>query len=184
MYRQDMVGFVTPADINKMPVRIYLFNLMADLETALASAIHAHFGGDDQAILELLGPIDDVKEIQEQSPSMRSQELDLGVIQQLNLSHLEKILKKTPALHKAIGFNSGSHVDDTHSGLVQLRNSIAHSVRPLLLAHHEMPRLFERIQRAREILDWLSRYAESHRDVHLPLRQSLSEYPTEKGSRE
>ena len=43
LHGQTVVGLVTPADFNKMPARIYFYNLIGKLEIELADLATGHF---------------------------------------------------------------------------------------------------------------------------------------------
>lgn len=173
IYGQDTVGLVSLADINKMPTRIYLFNLVAELETALAAAISAYVRGEDEVVLRVLEKPEIVRNYVAMAPSMRGQDLDIGILQQLNLSDLVNFLRKTPELYQAIGFASGNHVKVRLNGLVELRHRVAHAVRPLVTSSDEIAEVSKRIQEGRAVLDWLAQYAKTRAEVTLPLQLSL-----------
>lgn len=105
---------------------------------------------------------------------MRSQDLDIGILQQLYLSDLVKFLRKSPDLYQAIGFKSAGDVEKRLNGLVHLRNSVAHPVRPLVMSSGEMANVSRHIQQGREVLAWLAQYAETRGDVTIPLQRSAS----------
>ena len=164
VYRQDPVGFVTTADINKLPTRVYLYNLIAELEIKLATVIHTHFEGDDRAILERLPQSKTIEDIEEVSPSMRNAGFYVGVIQQLYISDLANILRKTPDLYRAVGFESGHKVDDVLGGLVDLRNKAAHPVKPLLKSSRGVRDLADDIQGIHRTLALIDEYAGTQQD--------------------
>ncbi len=156
--RQEVVGVVTIADINKMPARTYLYNLIAELEVKLAAAIHHHYDGDDVAVLDLLGKTETTQTIRAMSPSMRTTGVDIGALQLLTLSDLVNVLAKTRALFEEMDFRSRSHVEDQLNGIASYRNNVMHSVRPLLTTSHEVKKLRDRIRRAQEAVSTIDKY--------------------------
>lgn len=171
IFGQDMVGLVTLADINKMPTRIYLFNLVAELETALAAAISGYVDGEDEKVLTVLEKSEIVREYGAMTPSMRSQDLDISILQQLNLSDLVNFLRKTPALYQAIGFKSAGDVERRLNGLVHLRNRVAHPVRPLVISSDELARVSSRIQEVAKF--WSGSHSMQKRAAMLLFRCSV-----------
>ena len=53
-HRQEVVGLVTPADINKLPARVYVYNLIGELELGLANRVRRHFANGSDKLLQAL----------------------------------------------------------------------------------------------------------------------------------
>jgi len=158
LFGQKVIGLVTVADINKMPARIYLYNLIAELETKLAAAIYEHYNGDDNAVLAKLGKTETTETIRAINPSMQTTGVDIGALQLLTLSDLVNVLAKTRDLFQDIGFRSRNHVEDRLNGIVNYRNNVMHSVRPLLTTSREVMELRDLIRRAQETISTIDKY--------------------------
>lgn len=52
--RQEVIGLVTPADLNKPPSRVYFYHLIGAIEIALGAWVQRRFKGQPHEILALL----------------------------------------------------------------------------------------------------------------------------------
>jgi len=52
--KQEIVGIVTPADLNKIPSRMYFYNLVGELEVELVGILRDHFNMKEKLLLESL----------------------------------------------------------------------------------------------------------------------------------
>lgn len=155
LYRQEAIGIVTPADLNKMPVRIYIYNLLGELELALADLIRNQFDNTKES-LELLSD-KRRKEIEDEIGKLEQGNTDVAPVQLLNLSDLINIVCKDKELHRMLDFNSKSACEKSLNGLVHLRNRIMHTVRPLLeQLPKDLVKQHERINRVKELLELLA----------------------------
>jgi hypothetical protein len=152
LHRQEVVGLVTPADLNKMPARVYVYNLIGELELALASRIRARFSSEANQLLQSLSKkrretlVNQIDELVEGN-------VDVDPVQLLRLSDLINVVAKDPALRTELGFTSRKATEKALNGLNDLRNQTMHLVRPLLeRVPEDLRKLQERISRAREVL--------------------------------
>jgi hypothetical protein len=155
-HRQDVVGLVTPADFNKLPARIYVYNLVGELELALASCIRNHFGEDSERILQRLSK-GRRHDLEEDHGELIHGNVDIDVVQLLDLSDLVNIVIKRKELREELGFPSGNQAKNALNSLVDLRNRTMHLVRPLLeRIPEDLLRLDDRLRRAECILQRLN----------------------------
>lgn len=54
LHRQEVIGLVTPADLNKLPARVYVYNLIGELELKLAALVQTHFRSDQARFRQAL----------------------------------------------------------------------------------------------------------------------------------
>lgn len=152
LHRQDVVGLITPADLNKMPARVYFYYLIGEVEVALAARVEDHFEANESALLECFSE-DRRETLPEQWSAMVEGNADVEIIQTLYLSDLVTAVAKTPNLRSALGFRSRKQTENALGGLVELRHRIMHLVRPLLEeVPEDLSALLDRAARANEVL--------------------------------
>jgi hypothetical protein len=141
--RQDVVGLVTPADLNKLPVRVYLYFLIGEVELALTVQIRSHFAAVPEEALQMLSA-KRRRELEEQIADLTEQNIGVDPVQLLRLSDVINIAAKHEPLRSQLGFASRRAVEKALGGLNDLRNRTMHPVRPLLA---RLPEDMERLQR-------------------------------------
>ncbi len=142
-WRQDVVGLVTPADLNKLPARIYLYHLIGEVELALALRIRSHFADDPSQLLHMLSE-KRRKELEDYLSVLAEGNVDVDPMQLLRLSDVINIAAKHETLRAELGFSSRRATENALGGLNDLRNRTMHPVRPLL---ERIPEDLERLQR-------------------------------------
>ncbi len=152
-YRQEVIGIVTPADLNKLPARTYFYNLLAELEMTIAEIVRRQYDTEQDAILTLLDRQDEIDTIKAQ---MAASDLSIDIVHSLNLSDLVNLARKDETFRQSLGFPTPKQVEKHMNGLVYLRNDIMHPVRLILDDYTGIEKLNERIQRALEILNRLT----------------------------
>lgn len=151
IHGQSVVGIVTPADLNKLPARIYIYNLIGELELGLANLIRHQI--DNQQ--DMLSPLsyDRQTNLQEEIDELISGNVDVDPVQLFYLSDLVNVVVNTDQLRMKLGFSSRKEAEKTLNGLVHMRNSIMHLVRPLLKRIPEdLIKQYVRVQRIEMIL--------------------------------
>ena len=152
-FRQEVIGIVTPADLNKLPARTYFYNLLAELEMTIAEIVRRQYGTKQDNILNLLGKQDELDEIKQK---MAESDLSIDIVHWLDLSDLVNLACKNDILRKSLGFPSAKQVGKKMNGLVDMRHDIMHPVRLILDDYTGIERLNERIQRTLTILNRLT----------------------------
>jgi hypothetical protein len=151
-HKQDVIGLVSPADLNKLPARVFIYNLIGELELGLAYLIGSHFNDESDSLIKLLST-DRQKELHEIRKDLVSGNADVELLQQMYLSELINIIAKQPELRKSLGFSSRKSAENYLNGLNSLRDQTMHFVRPLLQnIPADLEKLHERIKRVEEIL--------------------------------
>ena len=133
LHNQDVVGIVTPADLNKLPVRVYLYGLLSRLEMGLEHLIRSRHpsSADQLELLRLLGA-EQRQKLQGTYNEQRQAGVDIDLIELLYLTDLIKIVRGRQALWTALGFAAETECRCELDGLIDLRRPVMHSVRPLL----------------------------------------------------
>jgi hypothetical protein len=153
LHKQDVIGLVSPADLNKLPARVYIYNLIGELELALMELIKSQFSYREESIIDLLGETRCAK-LQDISKDLEEGNADVGLIQQLYLSDLIEIVVKDQNLRIILGFASRNKAKDYLGGLNELRHRTMHLVKPLLeKVPEDLDKLHQRVNRAMEILE-------------------------------
>jgi hypothetical protein len=142
-HRQDVVGLFTPADLNKLQVRVYLYFLIGEVELALTMQIRRHFATMPEQALQMLSAKRQ-RELEEQIAGLTEQNIGVDPAQLLRLSDVINIAAKHEPLRSQLGFTSRRSVEKALGGLNDLRNRTMHPVRPLLV---RVPEDLERLQR-------------------------------------
>lgn len=151
LHRQDVIGLVSPADLNKLPARVFIYNLIGELELGLTHLIASQFGNRGDSLIELLSA-DRQEELREIRDELLSGNADVDLLQYLYLSDLINIIAKQPELRKSLGFSSRKSAENYLNGLNYLRNQTMHFVRPLLQnVPEDLDKLHQRIERVEEI---------------------------------
>lgn len=150
LHCQEIVGLVTPADLNKLPVRVYVYNLIGELELRLAGVVQNYCGNDLDKLCRALGE-KRWKELVKKSKQMKKGNVDINPVQLLYLRDLLYLIITQPIVLNKLGLSSDLLLD-----LNNLRNQTMHLVRPLLEQPPEdLTKLHERVQRIEDILQYL-----------------------------
>jgi hypothetical protein len=153
LQRQEIVGVVTPADLNKMPARAYLYHIIGRLETMLSNWIDRELQPDE--ITATLSKKRREKVIENHSRLVEGN-VDVKIIETLYLSDLISIVEKRQNLREKLGYPSRNAANRDLGGLNGLRNKAMHPVNPILRTLPEdLVKLHERVLRTREVLEKL-----------------------------
>jgi hypothetical protein len=124
-------GIVSPADLNKVACRTYLFTLIGELEYLLGVLIRHRFSGvPEEKVIDLLSKQKQAK-LREEHQRMQSEGMDIGYIDILSLADIVNIVAKDKTLRERLGYQSRKQVEEDLNGLVHLRNDVAHPVRKM-----------------------------------------------------
>jgi hypothetical protein len=146
---QDVIGLVTPIDLNKLSARTYFYNLIADMEMQLARTIAQHFP-HPRDILAFIHREDRREHIQR---IIEDSELELEAIHTLYIREFSDIIQGEEKLRGQLGFKSKNQVEKYFGGIIDLRNAIMHPTRPILDNDHGIQQLHRRLERIAHLLD-------------------------------
>lgn len=151
-YRDQIVGILTPADLNKLPARTYIYSLIGDVELMLSELIRNETGISNDEILNAIGA-ERSGYILQKLNELQNQNVDIEIIQLLYLSDMISVIQKTPVLRERLGFSSRSNAMNGLSGINDLRNKTMHLVNPILVNMPEdLISLRKRLKRIESIL--------------------------------
>lgn len=123
LYGRHIVGIITKADINKPPVRIYLFGIISLFEMHLNSWINYYYPGDTWELEVPEKRINDAHDTYEQR---KGNNQDLSLLECLQLCDKRDLLAKSESFRKE--FNISKIKFDLFVKRVEkVRNEIAHS---------------------------------------------------------
>jgi hypothetical protein len=158
--RNEVIGLVTPADLNKLPARAYIYNLIGELETVLATIIRAHFG---ENISEMIGKLSEKRQngVRQRQAELEQGNADVELVETFFLSDLITIVEKTAELQQKLGLPSRSKTEKLFSGINVIRTQTMHLVKPLLVnVPQDLETLQDRIKRIKDILNQLAQQPE------------------------
>jgi hypothetical protein len=156
----EVIGVVTPADLNKIAARAFVHQLVGGLEGALAAVLAREFEGKLDEMKSLLSPARR-KALADQERKARAGDVIIDVTQMLYLPDLLDIVSESRALRTLLGFGSAKEAKQLYSGLVDLRMRTMHPLRSLLEYQHELPRVHSWIRRALDALMLLEKALEA-----------------------
>jgi hypothetical protein len=155
LYCHDVIGLVTPADLNKLPSRAYVYNLIGELEMGLADLIHIEYGQGVSDFLKLLSK-DRRSDLDALQANMSEGNADVDPLQSLYLSDLITIVEKDVRLRARLGLSSRNAAEKIFSGINDLRKQTMHLVCPLLVkVPDDLLTLQNRMERSMAILEKL-----------------------------
>lgn len=157
--RQEVIGLVSPADLNKLPARAYFYNLIGELEIGLARLIRQECESSPNLVVQSLTPKRQV-EMEKTKADLAKGNAEVDLLEFLYLAELIGILEKKPELRQRLNLGSRNKAEKMFSGINDLRTQTMHLVRPLLTRiPQDLDTLQGRLLRIYEILDRLEQQA-------------------------
>ncbi|HEX2765650.1 MAG TPA: hypothetical protein VHR55_03305 [Candidatus Limnocylindria bacterium] len=118
-----LAGFVTPSDLNKQPVRVHFYLLLADLEMTMASVARETLD-DPRVAVNFLSPRRRAKALGQWNAS-RKENIDADVLTAFQFSDLVSLVGKA-ALHGRFGQPTKTKWLRATSGLTRFRDQVMH----------------------------------------------------------
>ncbi|MFU8874357.1 CBS domain-containing protein [Micromonospora sp. SL4-19] len=126
----DIVGIVSPADLNKQPARTYFYLLVSTLELTLAERTRGFFDDQDKA-LELLRE-SRRERIRERLAAEARDDVVADVVAAMDFTDLMNVVKKTEPIRSGFGsYSAGQWEKEVSAPLINLRHDVMHTVRTL-----------------------------------------------------
>jgi len=151
--KKEIIGIVSPADLNKSQARVFIYHLIGELELEFSYLVKSKYRDNSEAILSFLKKRrrDDLVKNNSELIDGNSQ---IDIIQQLYLSDFVDIICKDQSLREFLGYTSKTKASDSLGGLNELRNRTMHVVKPLITTIPDgLDELQERIFRIKKILE-------------------------------
>jgi hypothetical protein len=118
-----LAGFVTPSDLNKQPVRVHFYLLLADLEMTMASVAREALGDPGDAVT-FLSEGRRAKALDQWNAS-RDQNIDADVLTAFQFPDLITLIAKA-SLHDRFGHSTKNQWLKATSGLTKFRDQVMH----------------------------------------------------------
>jgi hypothetical protein len=145
---KPVVGLISIVNLNCRQVKVFLFNLIAELELVLTVLVARHLS--DAALLAMAeSRTGDFAISRNYYEKAKSEGVDAPFVEYLTLSTLINVIT-SQGLYKPFGYTR-THFEQLGS-LVKLRNDVAHSARSLVTNPSSCVRLWGKIQLLEEAL--------------------------------
>ena len=112
-------GIVTPSDLQKLPVRLYVFALITHFEMLMRDIIASHYPNDDDWLLLLPNPLK--KKIEKDWEDLKESDLNVSKLECASLS------AKSIILEQLLPPEEGKKLSEEREMIRDLRHSIAHA---------------------------------------------------------
>lgn len=119
----DLVGLVTYADLDKIPVRVWFFILISRFESLLLQLIKSFY--EKKSWLNKL-TTKRRKKITDLLNEKRKHDIDISPEDCLNLGDMIELLGRDKELRSFVGYPSRKSCENECSGLADLRNKVMH----------------------------------------------------------
>lgn len=132
--KQELIGLVTPADLNKIEARSFLYILIGQFELKLVDFIRQIGNFSNEEIFICLSE-DRKTELTKIISNMKKNDmcLDGNLYEIMNFGDFLSIIEKKPILFTKLKFPSRRNTHKNIGGLDEFRNSIMHPIRPLII---------------------------------------------------
>jgi hypothetical protein len=140
----DLIGLVTYADLNKIPVRVWIYILINKLEYVLLQLIKSYYP-DSSWMNELTD--DRQKKITDRFNDKKKEDVETSLEDCLNLSDMIDLVERDRKLRSLMGFTSKKTSKKQFSGLNTLRNRTMHPSTSLITNYDSVKTLNQRIER-------------------------------------
>ena len=147
LYGKHIIGIITKADVNKPPVRIYLFGIISLFEMHLNSWINHFYPGDSWEPEVSEKRIKDAHDIYEKR---KGNNQDLSLIECLQFCDKRDILSKSEDFRKDFDI-SRKQFDSFVEQVEKIRNELAHSQNSII-SNIEWPVFVETVSRLEDFL--------------------------------
>ena len=127
--RNEVVGLVTPSDMNKQPGRVYFYLLIADLEVLAAQAIRTSYTNQEDALSKLSR--DQRRKAARLLAAQRDGDVEADAVAVLDFGDLLAIIGATPELRSIFAPAIAEQWDARSRELRRLRNDVMHMGRSL-----------------------------------------------------
>ena len=149
----SIVGFLTRSDMNKKALRTRIYEMLLDLETALAELIESVHLVEDEWIAIL--PDEAKAKVLGYRALTRLKGVNASAIAATNLSDLFKIAAKSDLVREALGYPRRKYAESVINRINGLRNTIMHPVRPLVLSDDNVVEIRDALRSVAELLQRL-----------------------------
>lgn len=151
--RNGWFGIVSTADLNRPIFRAHIYQMLVILETSLGQLIMDEFG-DDWGAIRLLSE-GTQKRIKEFYDEEREEGVDLSPVMNATLSDLFHIATESNNVWRLMDFDQPNDLRPIAHRVNDLRNTIMHPVRPLIVSERELHDLVKTLAQVEMLTDRL-----------------------------
>lgn len=138
-------SFVTPADLDKTPSRVFFYVRVSDLEVRMVEAVRRAYPSAEAAVDAL--PDHMAKRVRGRHSKQAKGNVELDQLAYADFEHLLVLVGKTPGLVRSFEVELEARGwEDTYAPLVELRRRAMHSVRPLVSRDFTVQQLAEALR--------------------------------------
>ncbi len=148
--RNDLVGLVTYADLNKIPMRVLLFVLISQFEFLLLTLIKKFYRKETWISKLALERQEKIKELYNEK---RKHDTDISFEDCLNLGDMIELLECDSELRVFVGYASLSSCKKECGYLDILRNNVMHPSNSLIKNYIGVKKLSSRIRRLHKSIE-------------------------------
>jgi hypothetical protein len=135
------LGLLTISDLNKPPLRHFLYLRLFELETRLADFIVKKYN-DPWDWIRYLSESGQVLVLGNwELAKKQNVQLDIGPIHACTLTNLISIVERDRTLQSELGYTAIKNVEKELRLLSELRNKVMHPIRPLVLGQDDICKL-------------------------------------------
>lgn len=150
-YQENWFGIVSTADLNRPIFRAHIYRMLVILETSLGQLIMDEFG-DDWGAIRLLSDSTQ-KRIKEFYDEERAEGVDLSPVTNATLSDLFHIATESNNVWRLLEFDDPNQLRPIARGINDLRNTIMHPVRPLIVSWEELKDIVDAVNDVEMLTD-------------------------------
>ena len=161
---QSCLGLLTISDLNRHQLRASLYLILSTLESALARLVERSFS-DPWEWVKTLNKTHQVGVLGYWELSKR-RGVDIGPIAATTLAQLIQVVSRSKELLHNIGFSSRSQFEEQTGQVPELRNSVMHPVRPLILDQSDVQRVNQTMLCALELIRKIETVVPHHKPQH------------------
>ena len=121
----SVLGIITRHDLEKPPVRMWLFGIITVIELAFQRVIEEHFADEEWQTAMSATRIEKAKSLREER--IRRKHGEPRLIDCIQLGDKGQIVAKIPELRDKIGFESRKRAEASIKRIEKLRNNLAHA---------------------------------------------------------
>ncbi|MGI8405732.1 MAG: hypothetical protein ACR2OE_13385 [Thermomicrobiales bacterium] len=135
----DWFAIVTISDLNRHPLRSYLYPILVELESALAELIDCQFRQEEEWLASC-SECARVRILEIWEVAVRHQ-VEISRVTGCTLIDMVNIVAKSGDLRSMLGFASRNKFEKETGSIRDVRNQIMHPVRPLILDQDDVGKL-------------------------------------------
>lgn len=148
---RSIVGIVTKADLQRVPVRILMFGLITLLEMNLRESIREYYGDDDW--IRVLNDKERLQKARDLQAKRISKDASIGLLECTQLCDLKEIIACSPLLQEIFAGLSKKQFRTRLKRIEKYRNDLAHAQ---VLDLDQLLSIFSEIKQCLEASDiWL-----------------------------